>query len=1131
MVLLGGGADQNGLAFLARRASEKNVNGRWLWMLTPAARRDGLQGLPASRGALRQFLDANNPDPDDLFGRMLQVALAQSRRPTRSRSAGAGSIEARLAEAEEQVALLQAVQLVIETGIARPSWVNEATMSQLRRAITLTSREEAGKALLPEAFRGRVRERRLLMGYAIKGMSAIEAARAKPFDSLWLVDTVEPLRSFSAIALGGVGGAGKSALLGVVRKALATRRDLTLIVFDFDQPQLRFGDIAALSLDFSRQLGLIEPGIDEELAESRDIFRSRIANAGPSGQVEKSSTELIEFFATVGKLLANKPRLAHPLVFVLDTFEELLAAGAGRFDLLSDWLGQLRQQVPFPEIRIILSGRAIDSVKASPYGQVSIVARTDLGDLGRRAGEAKLRDVFRRHGLRYMDLVPRAVGAFGSNPLVLEILARYCAGKRRRQVIKLIESGEKEASTGLQAEFGQRFLYSRILDRIADKQVKALASPGLILRRVTVALIRDVLAGPCSLGDNLSEVEARAILDKLVRQIWLVDAVGADEAVHRRDLRRLMLPQILRQPGSKEIAAAAGGWYATHTTDEAGRFESLYYRALAGEPIDDVGSLLLRGLSLHLGADVQDLPLAVRARVKNAAGNQRLSEAEVDALPAAEREKFRRRRRRALVSEGLESAVLEGLPIQAGTGATPATSSTSKGTVKFFNAAKGFGFITPDEGAEDIFVHISAVERAGLSSLVEGQKVSYEMESDRRSGKSAAIHLHAAGDGPTRETVQSELDQQQIELASPEIIEARFNTGDFAHVASMAGVAFDAAANALMQSGRREELKLNHPAYLTAVAALLNEDVSPSALFGTFANTLLAGPTTSNPIMTRLRSAALRELQAAVDAEGPLVPVILAVRTAGFDPWPLLGAKSPEDLPFPRPANTPVAFRVEMALRHLRRSPIEVKASMLPILHPPLAARLVTSAGERLDETSLRLGLSSDHGPLLEALGELAESASSGRRLDIAALNRIDDLALQASVVIPLVSNQMDEWPLVAAGRVPELYAAARNALLSISDTDTMTSLFKLMWEEISFWPEEVSPGNYLLTSKQSAPRVVASLVDIADRCGRFGKLLEAAARLAPQSKAGGVLRLYETLCSVWAKHPRPLIEALQVSP
>jgi CspA family cold shock protein len=66
------------------------------------------------------------------------------------------------------------------------------------------------------------------------------------------------------------------------------------------------------------------------------------------------------------------------------------------------------------------------------------------------------------------------------------------------------------------------------------------------------------------------------------------------------------------------------------------------------------------------------------------------------------------------------------------------------GTVKFFNATKGFGFIERADGHPDVFVHISAVERAGMRSLVEGQKVSFDVVKDNRNGKSAAENLQAA---------------------------------------------------------------------------------------------------------------------------------------------------------------------------------------------------------------------------------------------------------------------------------------------------------------------------------------------------------------------------------------------------
>ncbi len=67
----------------------------------------------------------------------------------------------------------------------------------------------------------------------------------------------------------------------------------------------------------------------------------------------------------------------------------------------------------------------------------------------------------------------------------------------------------------------------------------------------------------------------------------------------------------------------------------------------------------------------------------------------------------------------------------------------STGTVKFFNSTKGFGFIEQEQGGTDVFVHISAVERSGMQTLVEGQKVSFDIVRDKRSGKNAAENLQA----------------------------------------------------------------------------------------------------------------------------------------------------------------------------------------------------------------------------------------------------------------------------------------------------------------------------------------------------------------------------------------------------
>jgi cold shock protein len=68
----------------------------------------------------------------------------------------------------------------------------------------------------------------------------------------------------------------------------------------------------------------------------------------------------------------------------------------------------------------------------------------------------------------------------------------------------------------------------------------------------------------------------------------------------------------------------------------------------------------------------------------------------------------------------------------------------TSGTVKFYNETKGYGFIAPDDGGKDVFVHATALERAGIRGLAEGQKVSFDTEQDRRSGKVAVANLQVA---------------------------------------------------------------------------------------------------------------------------------------------------------------------------------------------------------------------------------------------------------------------------------------------------------------------------------------------------------------------------------------------------
>ncbi len=1046
VALLGEGdaADQDKLAFLARRAAERKVGDRWLWTLTPLARREGLGTLPGGKAERRRFLDDNVADDDDVFGQMLQAAL-RSRRDARNALQGqAGSAM----EAERQVAFLQAMQALLEAGIMLPVWVNDGSLRAARRTVALTTRRQAARALLPDAFRGRGKERRFLGEYAATGLAAIEAARARPFEGLKFSEVRGPANGFPALGLGGIGGSGKSALLAVVRKSLARRRDLTLVAFDFDQPQLRVGDIGAMSLDFSRQLGLIEPALEAALAADRDLFRQRTTRAGTSGgQVEKSSTALIEFCTTLAGLLRQTGRLSKPLVLVMDTFEELLVVSLARIELLSDWLALLRL-VGFTDIRLILSGRAVEAIGRAPPTEIDFAAWIELGDLGPQAGRAKLHDVFRRYDIPHADLVPRAVATFGSNPLVLEILARFCRDKSWQDVVDLIEQGEREAASGLQGEFAQRFLYSRILERIADTQVRELASPGLVLRRVTVALVRNVLVGRCSLAPCLSEDEARVILQKLAAQVWLVDPVGEDEVVHRRDLRRLMLPQLLLNDQSVDIARAAADWFGTESEEPAAWLEALYYRALAGDDLAEIERAPLRALSDHLGGDVDDLPLPVRARVREAAG-RRLNEAEVEALPADDRARILKRRRRTLVAEGLESVALE----------TAANEDSAGG---------------------------------------------------------------ATAETPPTADPPRPLPPSPSHALEPAAVEAEFNTCRFGQVAELLNTAFRGAVEDLVGRRPMEHLYLNHPAYLAVISACLHRDEARSqmaALLDWIRTERSPNRQDSSTLLASAQLATRQHVRAALDGEGRLVPVLLAIRAAGFDPWPLFGSyRGPDDIPFAPPAASTTAFRVEMALRHLRSSPVEVKAAVLPIFDTSLLTTLLRAQAQPLGTTPLRFGVGEEQKPFLEAIRPyLDETERKMRNIDIATINRLDDMALDASVVISAEAVSLEEWPLVAVGRVPELYAPARSALMAI-DTGKLMDAIYLLGAENAFWPIDLDVSAFLQPS--SSRRLIASLVEIADRCGSFETLLKAVAPHSPQ--AADVLSVYHGLRAAWASPPMP---------
>ena len=184
-------------------------------------------------------------------------------------------------------------------------------------------------------------------------------------------------------------------------------------------------------------------------------------------------------------------------------------------------------------------------------------------------------------------------------------------------------------------------------------------------------------------------------------------------------------------PTDDTPAAKAGikaGDYVTHLDDE------LIYGGTLNEAVDKMRGLAGTKIKLTIVRQGEPKPLEFTLTERNGRVSATELKIEGEPLPVEERAPREPREPRA------GGADFERRPSRERTPMT--TGERVEGTVKFFNGTKGFGFIQRDDGAPDAFVHISAVERAGFSNLNEGQRVSFELEEDRR-GKEAAVNLSA----------------------------------------------------------------------------------------------------------------------------------------------------------------------------------------------------------------------------------------------------------------------------------------------------------------------------------------------------------------------------------------------------
>ena len=407
----------------------------------------------------------------------------------------------------------------------------------------------------------------------------------------------------AAMSLYGPGGVGKSALVArFMLEHTRVREDMKVpfAYLDFDRPTLDVSDPLGLVIEALKQLALQFPS--HETYGRMSTWASDLAKSKGDQNVDRLNMARSVFADTLGTIESTLgPR---PFIFVLDTFEEVQYRGETRATPLWEMLAELQKRWPF--LRVVISGRApVTSLRLAGVQPEPL----ELGGLDEESAIA----ILRADGFADEGLAKRVVRQVGSVPLSLKLVAEMY----KRDLIE--KGGIADLKTrsafwiSASAEVIQGQLYDRILGRIHDEQVRRLAHPGLVLRRVTPEVILHVLNEPCAL--NISTLdEARALFDALQEETSLVTVDDAEGAlVHRSDLRRLMLGLLQqREPARVEhIHRNAVAWYEKQEGLRA-RAECLYHRASLGETIEkkDVAHPDVRS---SLQASISELPAKVQA--------------------------------------------------------------------------------------------------------------------------------------------------------------------------------------------------------------------------------------------------------------------------------------------------------------------------------------------------------------------------------------------------------------------------------------------------------------------------------------------------------------------------------------
>ncbi|MFP7673455.1 hypothetical protein ACG74X_08870 [Marivita sp. S0852] len=651
------------LGALGRCSMERILTGpngappRYCWMLHPDARRRVLQGLLSAQMIQAALATAPDPLPGDQLGPLLRAALRCQLPQDPKRSDEESSDVFLQRQINHWGAVYTALQCARDSPAADTPWI-ETHIDAAAIKIKALQRQRDIQIVLPS-----IRTDTASRPIPLLGRDHVKrklSAHLRGLD-----DDPRPILMTS------VDGAGKSALLASLLHGWTTRRGGpdVIVILDFDRHQLVTAEPIQMLQEVLRQLdtGLVQSDVipQAQLPSVRDHLRrlrADIPNLLATGTPRDFGSQLGYLQSAVFPRLGDSAALPLgqlSIALIMDSFEAIDQQGAFAVRRLLDLEAALRTY-GLSGLRTVVSDRAPPLPEpdlTQLFGQKD--RRIQIGGLGRTSGGRLLKKHDTAGVFRTVAQRETASAALGGHPSALIVLGQYAA-THKADAKALIK--EISCENGFNAESAQTELYDRILQRIDDPELRAMAYPGLILRHLNADMIRLVLAKACFRTD-ISPDTSRQLRDRLGKEYWLTEPAGDLFPLrHRPRLRRLMLPGLLadrtehddadkaardmsQAENARVLCNVAAEFFANGpaVADPAHRWwramsaiernvESTYYRALGNTITPWFDRTFANHLCLVLGSDLDTLPPSWAARAKAVRG-ETLQDTDWDALP------------------------------------------------------------------------------------------------------------------------------------------------------------------------------------------------------------------------------------------------------------------------------------------------------------------------------------------------------------------------------------------------------------------------------------------------------------------------------------------------------------------